>query len=260
MSLKDDIISTVEYAKSYGCVLSKRQIYERLIGKTIYSNLPVRISGHPPLTEGGLNKKINKIKKIARILGKKFSNILFIGVTGSVAAEFPKENDDIDLFIIVRNNTLWITRFWVRLFVIINKIPHRRYGQPEHKDEFCFNMWLDESALKLPKNRQNLKNAVDMVLMKKVYDKNNTYLKFLKINKWAKKFVATPYYNLLSKSPRPPKADDPLRPCLPAGRKRGWKSKLNLFYFLPQYIYLKLKGQRDTVDLHRAMWGKGKLD
>jgi len=55
-------------------------------------------------------------------------------------------------------------------------------------------MWLDESVLELPRNRQNLRNAVDMILMKKVYDKNNTYLKFLKANKWAKKYVATPYY------------------------------------------------------------------
>jgi len=82
----------------------------------------------------------------------------------------------------------------VRLFVLINHIPHRKYGKPERKDEFCFNMWLDEVALELPKNRQNLRNAVDMILMKKVFDKNDTYLKFLKANKWAKKFVATPYY------------------------------------------------------------------
>lgn len=189
MSLKDDIISTVNYAKSFGCVLTKQQIYQRLIGKTIYNLNPSVISSLPPKADA-----VKKGERLAEILSKKFKNILFVGVTGSVAAEAPKENDDIDLFIIVRNNTLWLTRFWVRLFVIINKIPHRKYGKPEHKDEFCFNMWLDEVALELPKNRQNLRNAVDMILMKKVYDKNDTYLKFLKNNKWAKKFVATPYY------------------------------------------------------------------
>lgn len=251
MSLKDDIIRTVEYAESYHCRLTKRQVIERLIGKTIYLNPPVRLNGHPPLTKGGQNsEKLKKAKYLANILSKKFKNILFIGVTGSVAAETPKENDDIDLFIIVRNNTLWLTRFWVRLFVIINKIPHRKYGKPEHKDEFCFNMWLDESALELPKNRQNLRNAVDMVLMKKVYDKENTYLKFLKINKWVKKYTATPYHNLLSKSPSPAAAGVSLFD------ERGTRA-LNFFYFIFQYLYLKMKRQRDTVDLHRAMWGKG---
>jgi len=187
MSLKDDIIKTIEYAKSYGCILDKRQIYERLIGKTIY-NLnpsPARSRGNLPLKKG---------EQLAEMLGKRFKNILFIGVTGSVAAGFPKKNDDIDLFIITKKDTLWTTRFWVRIFVYSKKIPHRKFGRTEQKDEFCFNMWLDESALDLPKNRQNLRNAVDMVLMKKVYDKNSTYLKFLKANKWAKNFVATPYY------------------------------------------------------------------
>lgn len=187
MSLKDDIISTVNYAKSFGCVLTKQQVMERLIGSTVY-----KLNSSPARLRGNLHLK--KGEQLAKKLGKKFKNILFIGVTGSVAADFPDNNDDIDLFIIVRNNTLWITRFWVRIFVCLNKIPHRKFGKKEQKDEFCFNMWLDESALEIPKNRQNLRNAVDMVLMKKVYDKNNMYLKFLKANKWAKNFVATPYY------------------------------------------------------------------
>jgi predicted nucleotidyltransferase len=187
MSLKDDIIKTIEYAKSYGCMLSKQQMIERLIGSTNYK---LQI----PRNKQAPNHKLQIAQKLAVKLSIKFPNILFIGVTGSVAAEFPKKNDDIDLFIIAKKDTLWITRFWVRIFVYLNKVPHRKFGRKEQKDEFCFNMWLDESALELPNNRQNLRNAVDMILMKKVYDKNNTYLKFIKINKWAKKFVATPYY------------------------------------------------------------------
>jgi predicted nucleotidyltransferase len=250
MTLKEDRLRTIKYAKSFGCKLSEKQVIERLIGKTIYLNLPVRPRRTPPLTKGGFNKKINKAKKIAKILGKKFKNILFIGVTGSVAAGFPKKNDDIDLFIIVKSNTLWITRFWIRVFVAWNKIPHRKFGKKEKKDEFCFNMWLDESALKLPKNKQNLKNAVDLILMKKLYDKKNTYWKFLKANDWAKKYTATPYYNLLSKSPSSATVEVSLFD------KRGTKT-LNFLYFVFQYWYLRLKKRKDVVDLHRAMWGDG---
>jgi predicted nucleotidyltransferase len=243
MGLKEDIKRTIEYAESYHCRLTKKQIYGRLIGSKIYRqifNFQIPIFNKQP--------KLQKAVKLAEILGKKFRNILFIGVTGSVATEFSKKNDDIDLFIIVKKNTLWMTRFWVRFFIWKNKIPHRKYGKKEGKDEFCFNMWLDEIGLELPKNRQNLRNAVDLVLMKKVYDKENTYLKFVKENGWAKKWVATPYARL--NLPVPQLRDDPLR-------KRGWKSKLNLIYFLPQYLYMKLKGRDDLVDLHRAMWGEG---
>ena len=250
MSLKDDIDKTIEYGKSYGCKLNKEQIWERLIGSTVYLNPSVpAVAGTSPLDRG---EKLKKAERLVNLLANKFKNILFVGVTGSVATDFPKKNDDIDLFVIVKNNTLWITRFWVRFFVWKNKIPHRKYGKKENKDEFCFNMWLDESALKLPKNRQNLRNAVDVVLMKKIFDKNNTYLKFLKANGWAKRYVATPYHNLNL-------------PLTPSSKKRGHCLLVtdycllirNIMYFIPQYLFMipKMKGQR--VDLHRAMWGEG---
>jgi predicted nucleotidyltransferase len=245
MTLKEDRLRTIKYAKSFGCKLSEEQVWERLMGNTNYKlnpSVPRSCGGHLPLKKG---------ERLAKILGRKFKNILFIGVTGSVAAGFPKKNDDIDLFIIVKSDTLWITRFWIRIFVALHKIPHRKFGKTEKKDEFCFNMWLDESALKIPKNRQNLRNAVDMVLMKKVYDRENTYFKFLKANDWAKKYTATPYYNLLSKSPSSATAEVSLFD------KRGTKT-LNFLYFVFQYWYLRLKKRKNVVDLHRAMWGDGR--
>jgi len=249
MSLKDDIVSTVNYAKSFGCVLSREQVMERLIGQKNYE-LGIRNYEFK-------HQKLDKAKRLAEMLGNKFKNILFIGVTGSVAAEFPKKNDDIDLFIIVRNNTLWMTRFWVRIFVFVNKIPHRKFGAKEQKDEFCFNIWLDESALKLPKNKQNLRNAVDMILMKKVYDKNNIYARFLKANEWAKKWVATPYFNLI-KNYELRITNYELRITNYEFKIKNYELRItNLIYFLPQYIYLKLKCRGDVVDLHRAMWGNG---
>jgi len=253
MSLKDDIDKTVEYAKSYGCVLRKEQVIERLIGSQIYLNPSVpAVAGTSPLDRG---EKLKKAKRLAKKLSIKFPNILFIGVTGSVAAEFPKKNDDIDLFIIVKKDTLWITRFWVRYFVWKNKIPHRRYGKIENKDEFCFNMWLDEEALLLPKVKQNLHNAVDLVLMKKVYDKENVYLKFIKTNNWANKYVATPYFNLMSKSPSPVSN----LPLPPSSKKRGHNffSVINILFFIPQYIFMWPKMRGQIVDLKRAMWGEG---
>jgi len=32
---------------------------------------------------------------------------------------------------------------------------------------------------------------------------------------------------------------------------------INILFFVPQYLYLKLKCRDDLVDLHRAMWGNG---
>lgn len=245
MSLKDDIKKTIEYAESYHCRLTKEQIYGRLISK---NNYKLRITNYE-----FKHQKLDKAKNLAQILRRKFKNILFIGVTGSVATEFPKKNDDIDLFIIVKRNTLWMTRFWVRFYIWKNGIPHRKYGKKEGKDEFCFNMWLDEDALLLPKNRQILRNAVDMVLMKKVFDKENTYLKFLKINKWAKKWVATPYSCLNPSSLRLSSNG-----YLPLTGENNINCFINILYFVPQYVFMWPKMRGQIVDLHRAMWGEGK--
>lgn len=248
MSLKDDINKTIEYAKSYGCVLNNRQIWQRMIGKKVYKN-PFSSLTSSAFDKGYMVKNANKI---AEILSKKFTNILFIGITGSVAAEFPKKNDDIDLLIITKKNTLWITRFWVRLYIWKHKIPHRKYGKPQNKNEFCFNMWLDEIGLELPNDMQNLKNAVDLILMKNIYNKDDTYLKFLKVNKWAKKYVATPYSCkfLIENSSKDNITNYHIKDY----------RLLNLFYFLFQFLYLKMKKQKDLVDLHRAMWGKEKYN
>ncbi|HRT40032.1 MAG TPA: hypothetical protein P5299_01555 [Candidatus Woesebacteria bacterium] len=240
MGLKDDIKKTIAYAKTYGCVLNKKQLYERLIGK---NNYELKITSYE-----FKHLKLRKAQQLAERVGKMFPNVLFIGVTGSVAAEFPKRNDDIDLFIIVKNNTLWLTRFWLRIFIWQQKIPHRRYGRKEKADEFCFNIWLDESALLLPPQKQNLNNAVDLILMKKIYDKNNTYIKFIQANSWAKKYVATPYCHLIRNSKFKIQNDLP--------KILNFKLKiLNLLYFLPQYLYSRLKTKPQNVDLHRAFWG-----
>ena len=37
MSLKEDKLKTIEYAKSFGCKLSETQIWKRLLGKKIYT-------------------------------------------------------------------------------------------------------------------------------------------------------------------------------------------------------------------------------
>jgi hypothetical protein len=253
MSLKEDILKTIEYAKSFGCTLNEKQIWERLVGPTIHKNLPTSKQQHPLTKEKFNTKKLKKAKTLALLLSNKFKNILFIGVTGSVATGFPKKNDDIDLLVIVKNNTLWITRFWVRVFVTLSKIPHRKFGKKEKKDEFCFNIWLDESVLKLPKNKQNLRNAVDLVLMKKIFDQNNTYFKFIKANGWAKKYVATPYFNLNFSLAA---LNLPLHPY---SKKKGnnFFYIINTLFFIPQYIFMLFKFKRQKVNIHKAMWGEG---
>ncbi|MEI8067563.1 MAG: nucleotidyltransferase domain-containing protein [Candidatus Shapirobacteria bacterium] len=255
MKLDDSIKKTIAYAKKHGCELNFEEIKERLISSEVYGDEDIKkiLFKNPlpdksgfPLDEGGKLKeiKIKKAKKLALLLKKKFKNILMVGVTGSVAAGHPKKNDDIDIIIITRKNALWQTRLKLRFFIYINQIPHRKYGQKENKDEFCFNFWLDEDNLLLPKSRQHLRSAVDLILMKPILNRENTYGKFILENSWAKKWVINGYSKI------------DVRSSMLDRRNRnnyfGWV--LNLLIFIPQYLFMRRKIRNEEVSLKQAFF------
>jgi hypothetical protein len=191
-----------------------------------------------------LNKKINLAKTYVKSIGKN-KNILFIGITGSVAAGNPMNDDDIDLLIITKKNKLWISRIQTKIILMREKIPHRRYGLKEKGNQLCLNLWLDESDLKLPKAKQNLKNAMDLILMKSIINQNKTYQKLIKTNNWAKKYVATGYSKL----------DD--RSSMVDRRKKtrdifDWI--VNCFLFKFQYWYMRPKLRKEIINLKQAFF------
>jgi predicted nucleotidyltransferase len=183
---------------------------------------------------------MTKAKEFAVLIENKFKEILFLGISGSVASGHPKENDDIDLLIVTKADTLWKNRFKLRWWVYKNKIPHRKYDKTELKDQFCFNLWLDVNYLQIPKNRQNLKNAIDLLILIPLINKKHTYEKFVLANVWAKKFVATGYSKkiLNFKYQMPDKIKN---------KKNTLNKIINCFYFWPQYWYMKPKIFKEKV-------------
>lgn len=186
MGIAWDIKKTILYAKKYGCDLTWEEVKERLIGKEVYKRLEVRDQFKKENENKYWEEKMEIAEDFCDKYLSKIDDILMVGVTGSVASKYPKENDDIDLMIITKKDSLWLTRF--RVFIIFwrYKIPHRT-----NKNDICINLWLED--MKIPSIKQNLKNAVDLVLMRPILDKEDTYKKFLIKNNWVKKYVAIPY-------------------------------------------------------------------
>lgn len=254
MELEEAIKKTIEYAERFNCKLSIKEIKERLVSDTIYSDKEIdkmiktlrpRNSGATSLDrEAYAKEKVKKAKALAKLIENKFKDILFLGITGSVAALHPKKNDDIDLLIITKSNKLWITRLKLRLFINLNKIPHRKFGKKEKMDEFCFNLWLDLSALKLSKEKQNLKNATDLILLKSLINKENTYEKFIKENEWAKKFVATGYASKISD----------IKCQMSDDKFKTLDKIINWLIFWPQYWYMKKRIKNEKIGLHEAFF------
>ncbi|MGB9707667.1 MAG: hypothetical protein ACPL1D_02865, partial [Microgenomates group bacterium] len=56
------------------------------------------------------------------------------------------------------------------------------------KDKVCLNLFFDERALQVPKFKQTEYVAHEVLQMKPVVNKDNLYERFLKANKWVKKF------------------------------------------------------------------------
>ena len=250
MTVKTAIKKTIWYANSFKSHINRGEIKERLISKKIYLD---KIIDKEILKLNWKNKKnkwekskIVKAQELALLLEKKFSEILFLGITGSVATGHPKKNDDIDILIITKTNTLWKNRFFLRWWMYKNKIPHRIYNKKELKDQFCFNLWLDENYLEIPKNRQNLKNATDLLMLKPLINNNGTYERFLVVNSWAKKFVATPYENKIRD----------LRFKIQDSRIRQniFDKTVNCLFFWPQYWYMKPKIFKEKIGLYQAFF------
>lgn len=257
MSLRESIEKTIDYAKKYNYCLTFDELKERLISKKKYSNEKIKdfLEKNSEYKNQLRLKNINiwtknkteKTKKLGQLVEKKFKEILFLGITGSVAANNAKKNDDIDLIIIAKKNCLWMTRLKLRWFIFNNKISHRKYGEKERKDQFCFNLWLDEDFLKLSKNKQNLKNAIDLILLKPIINKDKVYERFLIANSWAKKFVANGY-----------NVKNPLSPVGDISLKKGdlYKNIFNFLVFVPQYLWMRPKIKKEIINLHQAFFHK----
>jgi hypothetical protein len=256
------ILKTIKYGRRFEVEYSLRDVEERLIGKNIYSEEKIEKAGGKlgiRNEEIGIKNKIQKQKlikanKLAELISGKFSNILFVGVTGSVAAGYPNAKDDIDLMVICKNDSLWITRLRLRVFIWKNRIPHRKWRAKERADEFCFNLWLEEESLKLPKNKRSLQNAMDLILMAPLINRKNVYQRFLRKNGWAKNYVNTGYSKRL-------KGIEPPTPPASAGRGRAGRAGralankfINYLAFIGQYWYMKRKMTTEFVSWHQAFF------
>ncbi len=67
-----------------------------------------------------------------------------IAISGSVAVGCPRREDDIDIFVIVRDDTLWLYRLWIKL--LGGRIVARRFDK-DLQDKFCVNFIVEKGAL-----------------------------------------------------------------------------------------------------------------
>lgn len=250
MSVETAIKETITYAKRFGAKLSAKQIKQRLLGPVIYQDNDIdqvlqTMEDKLQHEDKRVADKMNQAQELTRNYLEVIDDVLVVGVTGSVAAESAKKNDDIDLIMIIKTNRLWWVRLKLRWLIWKEKIPHRRYGQIEKKDEFCFNLWLDEAELELPSDKKTFQSALDLMMMKPILNRGNTYERFLKANSWAKRYVATGYNRLIAN----------LKFRVYKNRKKNIVlDVINYLCFVGQYVYMRSKMRGEIVSLRQAFF------
>ncbi len=102
------------------------------------------------------------------------NKVKFIGISGSVGAGFATEEDDIDLFIVVENNCMWLYRFYLEIFNLFhNKIRSKRHGN-KIKDKLCINLIAEERGLEF---QNDIFNFHELMYLIPVYNKE--YLHYI---------------------------------------------------------------------------------
>lgn len=205
------------------------------------------------LRERASHRKIEIAGKNASLLAK-FPTVKGVFITGALAMNNAKEESDIDLMILTKKNSLWLTRLITYLVLRVMNSAVRKPNDEEQKDKLCLNIWLDESALSWDKKDRNIYSAHEIAQVVPIVDKENIYQRFLHKNRWildywpnAARVQSTKYKvrsgNLLS-----------TKYCVLC-------TFFEMLAFKLQYLYMKPKITREVVTLHKAIfhpknWGK----
>ena len=129
-------------------------------------------------------RKIAKYEKLIEFLGK-LPWIKFIGFSGTVSMLNAKDKDDIDLFIITKANQMWTARFWLIFLTTILGV-RRKPKMKKYENKLCLNLFFSEADLKVPKHKQTNYIAHELIQLKPVVNKGQTYERLLYANSWVK--------------------------------------------------------------------------
>lgn len=140
-----------------------------------------------------VTRKLQKARLIAERLSL-LSSVLFIGITGGLAVGNAAKHDDIDLVIITKKRTLFITRFLILL--MLESIGVRRSrNQKNAADTICVNLLFDETALGWFTDRKDVYTAREISQISPLFERDMAYQNFLKANIWIQDFLPNSSYS-----------------------------------------------------------------
>lgn len=251
MDLHSAVSKTRAYSSFFNFPLTPEEIHFWLITPKTVSSSQIYNFVHP-LSKSlaqkrkqlslDTNRKIAYAKKLSSVL-KYVPGLRLLALTGSVAAQNSRPLDDIDLLLITTPHSIWLVRPLVIL--IISLFFKRRHPYESHNaaaNAFCPNLWLDTLSLSVPANKRNLYTAHEVLQIKPLIDKNNTFQAFLQANSWTSQFLANAYSLQRNKKVKVKSDSKLFSLAIP----------FNTLFYIFQRLYMKPKITTESVGLHYA--------
>lgn len=110
--------------------------------------------------------------------------VRMIATYSSLAIGNVKETSDIDLLIIAKKNTIWLTRFFT---VGILKILHKRPDAMTTKDRFCLSFFITDDTLNVERGAfgpDDIGYQYYMLILLPIYDPDGLLPQFRHANPW----------------------------------------------------------------------------
>src|SRR3989344_65841 len=137
--------------------------------------------------EGFSAPKIERAEEVAKKLSF-IPTLHLIGISGSLSMKNSDEDDDIDIFIISKTGFVWFTRLLLAILLKLLGV-YRSQQEKNVKNKFCLNFVIGEDKMTFNKKKRNLYLAHEIVQLLPVFQRDNTYKKFIKNNNWIYKFL-----------------------------------------------------------------------
>lgn len=208
--LQVGILKTLAYSAVFNFPLLEKEVFKYWIGKLpvgskVISQELRRLTIQKKVIKEGNYFSLRGVTSVKRqktaeiylkkcqVVRQKIKMLTFsptvkmIAVTGSLAAENAPRESDIDLLVVSRCGWLWLTRL-LTILILELQASRRRPNDINVCDKLCLNMYLDETNLATGKKNRTLYIAREIVQMKPIFNRDNTYEKFINQNLWIKKF------------------------------------------------------------------------
>jgi hypothetical protein len=244
--LKEIIEELVLFKSNMGLKLSIKKL-QYIWGKGIIKGLDESILN--TLERGTKEESSNITQKKIEIANERVKSLLvsnwvrFVGISGSVAAGFTKEDDDIDLFIVVRDGSAWIYRGILTVRNIFNHIARTSRDGNTVKDLFCINFIVEERGLELESDIFNFHELMYLIPLYNERYLNHIYRK----NRW----LLTKYF---------------INKELVVSRERELK-RVNIFLriinwlaYIAQILFMILSGHRPEIDRLLSNYKEGRIE